>query len=112
MIIVVIDEGLEIANLDLLLAAFTLHEGVQLQVHAIGIVHGPIDPDTIGAVSLRVEVPSMALEQLLDDLVVLEFIMGNSQDLKGLLAGDESALDAQALLGHLLAAFVAEFLHG
>jgi hypothetical protein len=35
MIIVIIDEGLEVANLDLLLAAFTLHEGVQLQVHAI-----------------------------------------------------------------------------
>jgi hypothetical protein len=112
MIIVVIDEGLEVANLDLLLAAFTLHERVQLQVHAIAVVHGPIDPDTIGAVSLRVEVSSVALEQLLDNLVVLELIMGYSQDLEGLLAGDESSLDAQALLGHLLAAFVAEFLHG
>ena len=54
----------------------------------------------------------MALEQLLDDLVVLELIMGYSQDFEGLLASDESALDAQALLSNLLAAFVAEFLHG
>jgi hypothetical protein len=39
MIIVIIDEGLEVADLDLLLAALALHEGVQLQVHAIGVVH-------------------------------------------------------------------------
>lgn len=112
MIIVVIDERLEVANLDLLLAALTLNQGVKLQVHAIRVVHGPINPDTIRAVSLRVEVPSVALEQLLDDLVVLELIMRYSQYLEGLLAGDKSALDAQALLGNLLAAFVAEFLHG
>jgi hypothetical protein len=54
----------------------------------------------------------VALEQLLNDLVVLELIMGYSQDLEGLLAGDETPLNAQSLLGHLLAAFVAEFLHG
>ena len=54
----------------------------------------------------------MALEQFLDDLVVLELIMGYAQDLEGLLAGHESALYAQTLLGHLLAALVAEFLHG
>lgn len=53
----------------------------------------------------------MALEQFLDDLVVLKLIMGYAQDLEGLLAGHESALDAQALLGHLLATLVAEFLH-
>jgi hypothetical protein len=35
MIIVIIDESLEVADLDLLLAALTLHERVKLQVHAI-----------------------------------------------------------------------------
>ena len=54
----------------------------------------------------------MALEQLLDNLVVLKLIMGYSQDLEGLLPRHESTLNAQAFLGHLLAAFVAEFLHG
>jgi hypothetical protein len=111
MIIVIIDESLEVADLDLFLAALALHQGVQLQVHAIGVVHGPINPDTIRPVSLWVEVARVALEQFLDDLVVLKLIMGYAQDLEGLLAGHESALDAQALLGHLLATLVAEFLH-
>jgi hypothetical protein len=52
MIIVIIDESLEVADLDLFLAALALYEGVQLQIHAIGVVHGPINPDTIRPVSL------------------------------------------------------------
>ena len=37
--------------------------------------------------------------------------MGDAQDLVGLLAGDEPALNSQAFLGNLLAALIAEFLH-
>lgn len=37
--------------------------------------------------------------------------MGDAQDLVGLLAGDEPALNSQAFLGNLLAALIAEFFH-
>lgn len=37
--------------------------------------------------------------------------MGDAQDLIGLLAGNETALNSQTFLGNLLAALIAEFLH-
>lgn len=60
---------------------------------------------------LRVEVAGVSLEQPLYDLVALELIVGDAQNLEGLLAGHEAALDSQALLRHLLTALVTKLLH-
>ena len=60
---------------------------------------------------LRVEVAGVSLEQPLYDLVALELIVGDAENLEGLLAGHEAALDSQALLRHLLTALVTKLLH-
>ena len=53
----------------------------------------------------------MSLEELLNELVALEFIVGNAEDLEGLLAGNKATLDAQPLLRHLLTTLVTKLLH-
>ena len=49
-------------------------------------------------------------QEVLDLLVVKEFLLGHSEDLKGLLLGDEASLNAKAFIGNFLAKFVAMFL--
>lgn len=53
----------------------------------------------------------MPLEELLNDLVALELIIGDAKNLEGLLAGNKATLDAQALLRHLLTTLVTKLLH-
>ena len=105
MVIVVVNEGLEVADLDLLLAALAFEQRVQLEHHSIPCRNN-------AAARLSVKVCCMALEELLNDLIGLKLIVCDPQYLEGLLAGHKAALDPQALLGDLLSALVAELFHG
>lgn len=70
MVIAVVYEGLEVANLDLLLAALTLEERVQLE-----------HTESLGGVALSgllVQEGGMALKKLLDDLVRLQLVVSDS----------------------------------
>jgi hypothetical protein len=53
----------------------------------------------------------MTLKKFLNDLVILELIVGDPEDLEGLLTGHKATLNSQAFLCYLLAALVAELLH-
>lgn len=65
MVIVVVYKGLEVANLNLLLASVAFEERVQLKPHRL-------------VATQAVEVGRVALEQPLDDVVALEFIVGDA----------------------------------
>jgi len=115
MIIIIVNEGLKVADLDLLLAAFALNQRVQLEEHPVTIVKrwGSSGGRATEGVSeaLRVEITRMALKKFLNDLVTLKFVIGYAKDLKGLLTCDKAALNPQTFLCYLLSALVAEFLH-
>ena len=111
MIIVVIDKSLEVTDLDLFLSAFTLEQRVQLEKHPVPHWWPTPLHQSTGTEPLRVEVAGVPLEELLNELVALEFIVGDAEDLEGLLAGHKATLDAQALLRHLLTALVTKLLH-
>lgn len=94
MIVVVIDQRLEITNLNLLVPILTLHQTVELY-------HRETSSHIVG----------MVLEQLLNDFIRLELIGGDTENLKGLVFGDETTLDAQTLLRDLFATLIAKLFH-
>lgn len=94
MIVVVIDQSLEIANLYLLVSVMALHKAIQLN-------HGETASHIVG----------MILEKLLDNFIWLELIWSDTENLKGLLLGNESPLDAQTLLSDLFSALIAKLFH-
>lgn len=106
MIIVVVDECLKVANLDLFLATLAFKKRVELELW-IGtvLVHRVLPP------ILVVHEARMRLKKPLYDLIGFEFIVSNTEDFEGLLPGDKTTLNSQTLLSHLLAALVAELFH-
>ena len=92
MVIVVINQGLEVSNFDLLPASLTLHQGVQLQ---------------LGEEVRR----TMLLHQLLNYQVTLQVVRGQTQNVKSLFLGDKSAFNSESLFSDLFSAFVAKLLH-
>jgi len=107
MIIVVIDECLKIANLDLFLSTLTLHQWIKLELRER---LGSVAPSSKGT-QLTIKEAGMCFQKLLYDLVGFEFIVGNAKYFESLLPCDEAALYSKALLRHLLAALVAELFH-
>ena len=65
-------------------------------------------------VVLNVRVEALALvtvlcQEFLDLLIVKEVLLGHTEDLEGLLLGDEASLNSKAFIGNFLAKFVAMF---
>lgn len=88
MVIVVVDECLEISDFYLLAPAFALKKWIQLKLRYPGFW------EAVTIISkLPIHESCMRLKQSLYDLVWLEFIISDAENLKSLLASDESTLN-------------------
>ena len=94
MVIVVINKSLKVSDFNLFLSSFTFKKRIQLDHWVIGFSWSHV-----------------VLKKLLNGGITFKFVLGEPQNLKGLLFSHKSSLNPKSFLGYLLSTFITEFFH-
>ncbi len=75
-IVIIVDEGLKVADLDLLLAALALNQGIHLKHHRIPVIQ---DLTALGIKeSRRIHHACVTLKEFLDNLVAFQLVVSDA----------------------------------